>query len=133
VTSALIAPALAFGIGFVAGLRSMTAPAAVAITKGTPILAAILIAGALVELVFDKLPKTPSRLRPPTLLFRCISGAGSAFFLVGGIPSVLLGLAGALAGSYGGAIFRRAFTGLPAAFAEDAVAIALAWLVIHSL
>ena len=130
---ALVAPAIAFAIGFVAGLRSMMAPAAVAVVKGSPILAAILIAGALVELVFDKLPQTPSRLRPPTLLLRCISGAGSAFFLAGGIVSALLGTVGALAGSYGGAAFRRAFPHMPAAFAEDAAAIGLACLTIHFL
>jgi uncharacterized membrane protein len=125
--------AVAFGIGIVAGMRSMIAPAAVAIARGAPVLATFLIAGAVGELIMDKLPKTPSRLRPPTLLLRCLSGALSAFFLVGTIASVLLGLAGALAGSYGGAAFRHKFPGLPAAFVEDAAAIVLAVLAIHFL
>jgi uncharacterized membrane protein len=132
-TPEYVVPVVAFGIGVVAGLRSMIAPAAVAIAKGAPILAIVLVAGALAEIVFDKLPKTPSRLRPPTLLFRCISGAGSAFFLTGTIVSAVFGLLGALAGSYGGAAFRRAVPGLPAAFVEDVATIALASLVIHFL
>jgi uncharacterized membrane protein len=118
--------AIAFFIGFVAGLRSMTAPAAVAIERRSWVLSTIFILVAAVELVFDKLPRTPSRLQAPPLAARCISGAACAFFLAGGIGSAALGMLGALAGSYGGAAFRARFPGLPAALVEDAVAVGLA-------
>jgi uncharacterized membrane protein len=73
---------LAFLIGVVAGLRSLTAPAVVAWAAhgnwlnlhNTPLsfmasTAAVVISTLLgvVELVADKLPFTPSRLKPPGL------------------------------------------------------------------
>ena len=75
----LLTLVLAFALGIVAGLRSMTAPAAVAWAScfgwlhfdGTPLAflgsaAARYVLGALMvgELIADKLPFTPSRTRP---------------------------------------------------------------------
>jgi len=81
---------LAFLIGVVAGLRAMTAPAAVSWgarlgwlnLSGTPLAfmgaAAtpyIFTLLALGELVNDKLPKTASRKSPPQFIGRILSGA----------------------------------------------------------
>src|SRR6266699_4483459 len=81
---------LSFLIGVVAGLRSMTAPAAVswAARLGwlhventglaflgftfTPYILTVLAIG---ELIADKLPKTPSRKAPPGFMGRVLSGA----------------------------------------------------------
>jgi uncharacterized membrane protein len=94
-------------------------------------------AGAAAELVGDKLPSTPSRLQPPALAARLVAGAGVGALAVNstdrrtvGIAS-LLGVAGAAAGSYAGAYYRklapRTHTpDLPWALGEDAVAAGLA-------
>ncbi len=93
------------------------------------------------ELIADKLPKTPSRLAPPGLAARFLSGAAGAWQLANraGAPSktrwaaVAVGVGAAAAGSYGGAAWRRAATGgaggrpdWQGALAEDAVALSLA-------
>src|SRR5713226_3993606 len=80
---------LAFLIGVVAGLRSLTAPAAVAWAArrnwinlhNTPLsfmgsTAAVVIFTllAVVELVADQLPSTPSRTKPPGLIARIVLG-----------------------------------------------------------
>jgi uncharacterized membrane protein len=107
--------ALAFGIGVVAGLRSMTAPAVVSWAArlgwlhleqtplaflgytATPYIASVLALG---ELVADKLPKTPSRKQPAPLIARIVMGALSgAALAAGGGQSAL---AGAVAGALGG-------------------------------
>src|SRR4051794_1145193 len=92
---------LAFGIGIVAGLRSMTAPAVVAWATafgwlqlgatpvaflGTPAARYLLAACMLAELVADKLPFTPSRTRPGPLAVRIASGAlaGAALAVASG-------------------------------------------------
>src|SRR5580700_6484061 len=88
---------LAFLIGVVAGLRSLTAPAVVAwgahrnwLTLHNSLLAfmsstaavVVFTLLALVELVADQLPSTPSRTAPPGLIARIVlgglSGAGLA-------------------------------------------------------
>ena len=81
---------LAFLIGVVAGLRAMTAPAAVSWAahlgllplQGTPLAwlgyaftPYIFTVLALGELINDKLPKTPSRTVPPQFIARVISGS----------------------------------------------------------
>jgi uncharacterized membrane protein len=140
---------LAFLIGVVAGLRSLTAPAVLAWAAhrnwlnlhNTPLsfmasTAAVVIFVLLAagELVADQLPSTPSRTKPPGLIARILmgglSGAGMA---AAGMQSMLLGtvlgIAGSLVGTYGG---HAARTGLRRAlqvpdfviaFLEDAVAI----------
>lgn len=140
---------LTFLIGVVAGLRSMTAPAAVSwgarlgwlALAGSPLgffgYRAFLILFticALGELIADKLPFVPSRTTPGPLIFRLISGAacGAALCVVAKSPllyGVLLGAAGALLGSYGGYNYRRLFSAYPravqffAAVLEDVVAV----------
>lgn len=122
-------------IGIVAGLRSMIAPTAVAYARGSLwwILFAALAFG---ELIGDKLPRSPARTIPAALLFRCVAGGASAYFLVGsglgGFFAAACGVAGALIGAYGGYALRRALTrrgrlpDLPVAIGEDILTIALA-------
>jgi len=146
---------LAFLIGLVAGLRAMTAPAAVAWAarlgwlnlKGTPLAfmgAAvtpwIFTVAALGEIVNDKLPKTGSRKAPPAFIARIVMGAlcGAALGAAGQalVAGLVAGALGAVAGTLGGYEFRsrlvRATGGkdLPIALLEDAIAIALAFWVV---
>ena len=148
---------IAFGIGFVAGLRAMTAPAAIAWAAhlgwlplaGTALafLGSIWAVGiftllALLELVGDQLPSTPSRKVPVQFGTRILMGAlcGGAI----GAPTGLLaaglacGVVGAVLGTYLGAAFRAALAkafgkDLPAALLEDLVAIGGAFLLVHGL
>ena len=125
-----------FGIGFVAGLRSMTAPAAVAFSSKTPGRARYLLGAlALGELVGDKLPATPSRKTALPFAGRIIAGAISGTLLGArkGEPTagLVAGTAGAVAGTLGGAYLRGALakqleSDLPAALLEDALAIGAA-------
>jgi uncharacterized membrane protein len=149
-------PFLAFLLGTIAGLRSMTAPAAVAWgarlgwlrLDGSPLAflgsaaAAYLLTGLmLAELVGDKLPKTPSRTRPGPFLARIVTGglAGAALTAgTGGSIAIgaVLGALGAVAGTLGG---YRARTGLvralgvpdyTVALVEDALALGGACLIL---
>jgi uncharacterized membrane protein len=144
-------------IGIVAGLRAMTAPAAVswAASLGWIDLSGswlafmgyrwtpwIFTALALVELVTDQLPSTPSRKVPQQFGARIVSGAlcgaalgSSAGMLVGGLVA---GLIGAIVGTYGGAALRKALADafgrdMPGALIEDAVAVLGAFLIVWSL
>jgi uncharacterized membrane protein len=131
-------------LGVTAGLRTMTAPAALAIAQQQPatgrmwLLARPRVARALTksavgELVFDKLPFTPNRIAPAGLSARLLSGAlcGAAVAREDQAAGALLGVAGALAGSFGGYYLRKAIgraSGAPDALvgiAEDCVAIGL--------
>src|ERR1700720_1233308 len=116
---------LAFLIGVVAGLRSMTAPAAVSWAArlgwlhlenswlaflgfaGTPYVMSVLAIG---ELINDKLPKTPSRKAPGPFIGRIVTGAlsGAALGAAGAsfIEGLLAGGLGAVAGTLGGYEFR---------------------------
>jgi uncharacterized membrane protein len=113
---------LAFLIGVVAGLRSLTAPAVVAwaahrnwlnlhntylsfMASTAAVVGFILL--AVIELVTDQLPNTPSRTKPPGLIARIVLGglsgaavaaAGAQSMVAGGI----LGAAGGVAGAFGG-------------------------------
>jgi uncharacterized membrane protein len=146
---------MGFLIGFVAGLRTMTAPAAVSWAarlgwlslQGTPlsfmgavVTSWIFTIAALGELIVDKLPRTGSRKSPPQFIGRIVMGTlcGAA---VGAASQALtaglvLGAIGAVAGTLGGYEFRallvRATGGrdLPIALLEDAIAIALAFCVV---
>lgn len=123
--------ALLFGI--VAGMRTFMAPAIFFLVRG-PLWAGIVLAAlAVVELIGDKLPSTPARTGPLPLAFRVLSGAFVGW-LVGapvGLPlaCVLLGIAGALIGTYGGYALRMKTipsTGrIQSALVEDATAIIL--------
>jgi uncharacterized membrane protein len=140
---------LTFLSGVVVGLRSLTPPAAVgwaarlgwlhldhrgpAFFLGALAAPYILSAGAIGELIADKLPKTPSRRAPAGFITRLASGAlcGAALgdakeSLVGGLVA---GVLGAVVGTLGGYEFRTRLvkaTGgkdLPIALLEDAIAI----------
>ena len=124
---------VALALGIVAGLRTLMAPAIFFLVRG-PLQAGIVFAVLEVgELIGDKLPMTPARTRPLPLVGRVLMGAIVGWFVgnPGGmeIPCVALGVAGALVGTFGGYALRaRAIAKLgplPAAFLEDAVAIAL--------
>ena len=144
---------LALLIGIIAGLRAMTAPAAVAwaaylghLDLGGTWLAFlgnvwvrwILTALALVELVTDQLPTTPSRTVPVQFGARILMGAlsGAAVGAAGGswVGGLVAGIIGAIIGTLGGRAFRaRLAAGFgvdrPAAFVEDAVALGGALLI----
>ena len=111
----------AFLIGLFAGLRSLTPPAAVAwavhlgwIKLVRPLsligsLPALIILSllAIVELVIDKLPSTPSRTAPPGLITRIVTGGlTGACVSVGGGQSAFvgagLGLIGGIVGCFAG-------------------------------
>ena len=146
---------LAFLIGVVAGLRSLTAPAVVSwgarlgwlhlettslAFLGAAVTPYILSLLAIGELIADKLPNTPSRKAPVGFTARVVTGAlcGAALgapsqALVGGL---LAGVIGAVAGTLGGYEARsrlvRAIGGkdFPIALIEDVVAIGGAiWIV----
>ena len=106
----------AFLIGFFAGLRSLTAPAATAWAVylgwmrlerplsliGSLPSVVILTVLAVAELVADKLPKTPNRTSPPGLIARAVTGAVTgACVAVSGAQGALLG---ALLGALGGVV-----------------------------
>lgn len=138
---------LALVIGSIAGLRTMTAPAAMSWAAslgyldfgggwlafmGYPLTPWILSVLALGEFVTDQLPSTPSRKVPVQFGARLVSGALSGS-MVGGdggslLGGVLAGLIGAVIGTLGGAALRSRIatalgSDLPAALIEDAIAI----------
>jgi uncharacterized membrane protein len=145
---------LALVAGIVAGSRTLTAPAAVSwaarlghLDLGGSWLAFmgyawtpwIFTALALVELVMDQLPSTPSRKVPMQFGARIVSGAlsGATLGASGGswIAGLVAGVIGAVIGTYGGAEVRarlaKAFgRDTPAAFIEDAGAIVLGLIVV---
>ena len=143
-------------IGVVAGLRAMTAPAAVSwaawlgwidLSQGwlafmgygwTPWIFTLL---AIAELVGDQLPSTPSRKVPMQFGTRIVMGAlsGAALGASGGrwIAGLIAGIVGAVIGTHGGAAVRGRLAAsfgrdLPAALIEDAVAIVAAFLIVWS-
>ena len=147
---------LSLSIGIVAGLRAMTAPAAVSWAAylgwlkldesilafmgytWTPFVITVL---AVAELVTDQLPSTPSRTVPVQFGTRILSGAltGAALGIVAGslVIGAVLGAAGALIGTLGGraaraALARKFGNDRPAALLEDVVAIAAAMLVVRA-
>lgn len=147
---------LAFLMGAVAGLRSMTAPAVVAwgarlgrlqlqstalAFLGSAVAAWLLAALALGELVADKLPTTPSRTRPGPFAGRILTGALSGAALSAGHGGALAagaaaGAIGAVAGTLGGYAARTRLVpalGVPdyvVALAEDVVAVGGALLIV---
>jgi uncharacterized membrane protein len=125
--------ARALGIGAVAGLRSMTAPAATLLGGEHPYAGlALLAAGG--ELIVDKLPMIPARTMPPGLVFRMIAGGLSGGAIAARrersrTVGIVAGVAGAVAATYLGYELRRTLTkklGLPdilVALVEDGVAV----------
>ena len=148
---------LTFVIGVVAGLRTMTALAAASwaaqiarvplvltwLAFLAPRSAALgLTFLAIVELITDQLPSTPSRTVPVQFGARIVSGAvsGAAIGAAGGhmVLGSLLGITGAFVGTLGGHRVRAQLAATfgndhTAAVIEDAVAIGLAALVVLAL
>jgi uncharacterized membrane protein len=140
---------LAFLIGAVAGLRSMTAPAIVAWAAhrdwlnlhrtslafmGATAAVVIFTVLAVIELVADKLPTTPSRLGLAGLTARVITGAlcGASVAAAAAQPVQLgaaLGVGGGIAGAFVGygvrsrLVRRLKVPDWVIALVEDAVAI----------
>lgn len=147
---------LSLSIGIIAGLRAMTAPAAVSwaahlgwLKLDGTLLAFlgytwtpwVITALALAELVTDQLPSTPSRTVPIQFGTRIVSGAlsGAALGIAGGslVVGAILGAVGAVIGTLGGRAARGALaekfgSDRPAAFLEDAVAIGAALLIVRA-
>jgi len=148
--------ACAVGIGVVAGLRSLLAPAAVAWAahlgwlhlQGTPlslmgskvalITFSLLAVG---ELIGDKLPRVPKRTAIAPLLVRMMTGGlGGACICVSANQSLgigaTLGAIGAVTGAFAGyEIRKRLVVQLKVpdffiAIAEDLIAISLAWFLV---
>jgi uncharacterized membrane protein len=143
--------------GIVAGSRTFTAPAAVswAARLGylnldgswlafmgyawTPWIFTLL---AIVEMVGDQLPSTPSRKVPMQFGARIVGGAlsGATIGVSAGswIGGLIVGVIGAGIGTYGGAEIRSYLANAfgrdqPAAFIEDAGAIVLGLIIIWAL
>jgi uncharacterized membrane protein len=143
-------------IGIIAGLRAMTAPAAVSWAaflgwlpvenswaafmgyRFTPYIFSIL---AIIELITDQLPSTPRRTVPPQFGARIVSGAfcGAVIGTAGGmlIGGLIAGAIGAVIGTLGGYEARKRLVAaiggndLPIAILEDAVAIVGAYLIVR--
>jgi uncharacterized membrane protein len=144
---------LALLLGVVAGLRTMTAPALVSWAAhmgwldlngtwlafiGNTWVRWILTLFALVELVIDQLPSTPSRTVPVQFGARIVTGSFSGAAIGAGSAAMfgglLAGIAGAVIGTLGGSAGRARLAAAfgndhPAAFIEDAVAIGAAVLI----
>jgi len=145
---------IAFALGFVSGLRTFTAPAAVSwaarlglmALSGTPLAfmgfkytPIIFTIAAIGELIADKLPTTPSRKAPLGFIARIVSGClvgASAGAASGSIVfGLIAGAVGAVAGTLGGSALRARMAAmfgkdLPAALLEDALAIVLAIILV---
>jgi uncharacterized membrane protein len=148
--------ALAVGIGMVAGLRSLTAPAAVSWAAwlgwlnlhgsslafmGSGVVVVIFSLLAIAEYVADLLPSIPRRTTPGPLVARIVMGGLCGACLCAGagrsvaLGAVLGGLGG-LIGTFAGYHARRYLVqalrvkdrGI--AVSEDLVAIVLAWLLV---
>lgn len=149
-------------IGVVAGLRAMTAPAAVAwgarlgliplddtplAWLGGTIAPWVFLALAVLELIGDQLPSTPSRKVLAQFITRIVSGAlcGAAIGITahpssGGvwIGGAVAGAIGAVIGTLGGAEARSRLAkalrkDLPAGLLEDVVAVGGAVLIVATL
>jgi len=146
-----------FVLGMAAGLRSLTPPAITAWASQhrhalaqswlgfmtLPVTAYILTALALVELVTDKLPFTPSRLKPGPFSGRMLSGALCGATLAATaqqsiLLGALVGVAGGVAGSFAGYQARHTLVtklkmpDFGVAIVEDVIAIAASILVTHT-
>ncbi len=148
----------ALGMGAVAGLRSLTAPALFSYMAtrrndgalvetplgglASPKVAGTLCALAIGEMIVDKLPQAPNRTIPGSVIFRALSGGviGAAICAEERepeLPGALLGAVGAVAATYAAYHLRQTTdrkTGLPdpiVALVEDAIAIGSGLGVLH--
>jgi uncharacterized membrane protein len=143
-------------LGCLTGLRSLTAPAAVcwaahlgwlnfAGTKlafiDRPVTLVVLTLLAVVELIADKLPKTPARTAPPGLIarivFACLCDVALATSAGGKllVPAIV-GIIGALIGTFVGyktrhtLVLRAHVPDFVVALAEDVIAVAGSLLIV---
>ncbi len=142
---------LAFAIGIVAGLRSLSAPAVVAWAAhlgwinlhsspltfmGSKWSVGIFTVLALVELVADQLPSTPARTAAVGLCARIVTGglcgaclavAGGAALAGGAVAGAIGGVAGAFGGYHArvGLVRSLHVADVVIAVPEDVVAVAL--------
>src|ERR1700679_2695195 len=144
-----------FAIGVLSGLRALSPIAVVcwlgllhrlpvtgwASFVGTKVAVGLFSLGAVGELISDKLPKTPSRLKQPGFTVRIVLeglcglllASAGPFSLIGG---ALLGAIGAVAGSYLGYFARSRITGKfglpdpPGALGEDVICISGSFFVV---
>jgi uncharacterized membrane protein len=149
----------ALGIGFVSGLRTFTAPAAISWAVHLELLplqqsqfwflghlaaVTILTLLALGEFVGDLLPKTPRRTLPGPLIARIISGGLSGACICAArndslLTGTLLGAVGAVIGAFSGYEARKRLVNslkvkdAVIAIPEDLVAIGLAYLFVFWL
>jgi len=147
---------LAFGIGIIAGLRSLTSPAVITWAAhrgwlnlqgtsltflGSTAAVATLTILAVVELVMDKLASTPARTKPLGLSARILlGGLSGAAVALAGRQSAAVGCAlGAVGGVVGGFAGYQVRTGLVRALKvpdfviavlEDLVAVAGALFIV---
>ncbi len=150
---------LAFAIGVVAGLRSMTAPAVVAWAAHLSVLhladsplafmghtwaVAVFTLGALGEFVADQLPATPPRTQAVGLIARfctgglsgaCIGVAAGASVWIAALAGAIGGIVGAFAGYHArvGLVRSLKVKDIVVAIPEDLVAIGLGVLLITRL
>jgi len=151
--------ALAFGIGIIAGLRAITAPAVVSwgahlrwinlagsplSFMGSKVTVAIVSLLAIAELFNDKLPKTPPRTASPSFVIRIVMGGFAAAALTLGAGGsvwvgAFLGAIGAVVGTLGGYQVRTATVkalhspDFVIALLEDAVAICAGFFLVSRL
>jgi uncharacterized membrane protein len=150
---------MAFLIGVIVGLRSLTPPAVLAWAArlgwidlhasplafmGSAAAVGIFTVLAIGELIADQLPSTPSRTKPPGLIARIVMGGLSgAVVAAAGSQSIaigeLLGVAGGVAGTFAGYEARTRLVralkvpDIVIACLEDAVAIGGALLIATQL
>jgi uncharacterized membrane protein len=146
--------AFALGLGFAAGLRSLTPPAVVAWAAhvgwlnlnnsplafmGATITVVIFSVLAVVELISDLLPQTPKRTAPVPLAARILMGGlcGASISAVTNQPLIIgaiVGAVGGVIGAFAGYEIRRRLVNalnikdIFIALLEDLVAIGLACL-----
>jgi uncharacterized membrane protein len=129
-------------IGFAAGLRSLTAPAVVALAAhlgwinlhnsplafmGSTVAVVIFVALALFEYYLDQLARTPARTAPVGLSARVVTGAlcGACLAVAGGAAIWFGAAAGAIGGIAGAFAGYHARTGLVRALRVPDIAVAI--------
>ena len=141
--------ATSFGIGFVTGMRSMTACAALTwaafqgrtrggVVPGGPVARALTTAAAVAEMAGDQMSDAPDRRIPPSFAARLVIGSIGGWALAGRNASprngALAGAAGAIAGTLLGRQARggnnQSAAGVVRGLAEDVVAASLAIAVV---
>jgi uncharacterized membrane protein len=129
----------ALAIGLSGGLRAFAPAVALAVQGWGPLAGrprSIVLGAGAVELIGDKLPRTPSRWSPQGLSGRLVSSATGGHVLGGG-PGAAIAMAAAVGAAFVGSHLRMKVHGrgrqLVAAVAEDALSYSLALTATSSL